>query len=580
MAKFNRYHGITLAANSYIENLVVESVAADIVAVEAGRIFFNDTDKALRFSSLDGGGAVIIEQFATASDMQAHEAAMAANGGAALVGYAGATGSNGEFSVGAGTLAASLGLLVQGIDTDRKTMLDHVADTASTAAGKGAGLVGYEGRATANFTVASGTTKATLDSIVDEINALIANGSASAADVETNYLNKTTAVAQSVQSDVSFARDVTITGNLNVAGATVTVHSEEVTFADNILVLNSNVVSGAPSENAGLAVMRGDEGALNFIQWDELLDAVTIAVWDATANAGAGGFVQKKIADHDYVTVEAVDKINALLTDLADDSAGKGAALVAYAGHTDGSTSVAAGTVDSALDALVAAVEDARNSGGSATQALQTELDATQVAVGLEADGTLAAITGTNYLTGVTTILEGLIALDTKAKANLDAVVAETNRAKSVEGTLTDLNTADKSNLVAAVNEVKAAVTAEANRASGVEGTLADLETADKTDLVSAINSARQELLNGDQSLRDAINAKDFTFQSSVAAVTHTVTHGLGTAFLNFNILVEGDDLKYRNDIVMVTEVDQNTLEITMTESRNIRATVQAVKAL
>jgi len=570
MAKFNRYHGITLAANSYIENLVVESVTADIVAVEAGRIFFNETDKALRFSSLNGGGAVIIETFATAADQAAHEAAMAANGGAALVGFAGTTGSNGEFSVGAKNLQLAIADIIQGVDTDRQSLIDHVTDTASTAAGKGVALSGYEGRATANFTVASGTAKASLDSIIDEINALIANGSASTADVAANYLNKTSTTAQSVEADVTFKRDITVNGNLNVAGSTVTVHSEEVTFADNILVLNSNVVSGTPTENAGLAVQRGDEGALNFITWDESLDAVTIAVDD-----GAGGFVQKKVADHDYVTVEAVDKINTLLADLADDSAGKGAAMIAYAGHTAGGTSVASGDVDSALDAIVVAIESARNSGGSATDALQNELDATQAAAGFEADGTLATISGTNYLNSISTLLEGLVALDVKAKDNVDGIAAETARAKALEGLLADLTTGDKTTLVAAINEVKSLTTSETARAKALEGLLVDLETADKSTLVAAINSARTELVNANQSLKDAINAKLFRFQSSAPAVTHTVTHGLNSAYLNFTALVEGDDGKYRNDIVMITEVDTNTLEVTMTESRNVRMSVQ-----
>jgi hypothetical protein len=580
MAQFNRYHGITLAANSYIENLVVERVAADIVAVEAGRVFYNETDKVLRFSSLNGAGAVVTETVATASDLAARKAELAANAGAAEIGFAGHTGVEGEFAIGAKPVAGALVDLVSGLDKEISDRKDLSADLASQLAGKGVSLVGYEGRSTANYTIPAGTGKAALDSIVDEINALIANGSASQADVQANYLNKTDGTAQTVESDVTFKKDLIVNGNLNVAGATVTVHSEEVTFADNVLVLNSNVVSGAPTENAGLSVMRGDEGALDFIVWDETQDAVTIPVWDATLNAGAGGFAQKKVADHDYVTVEAVDKINQLLTDLADDSAGKGAALVAYAGHTAGSTSVAAGDVDAALDAIVVAIEDARNSGGSATQALQTELDASQAAIGLAADGTLAAVTGTNYINGISTVLEGIVALDGKAKDNADAVAAETARAKGVEGVLTDLTTGDKTNLVSAINEVKAGVTAEKSRAEGVEGDLADLNTADKSNLVAAINSGRSEALNATDTLKTAINDSNASFQSSAPAVTHTIAHGLASPFLNITVLVEGDDGKYRNDIVMITEIDTNTIEVTMTESRNVRASIQSIKDL
>ena len=60
MANFPKFHGITLAANSWIENANFERLAADPVPVSAGRVWFNTTDKALKYSSLDANGAVVI----------------------------------------------------------------------------------------------------------------------------------------------------------------------------------------------------------------------------------------------------------------------------------------------------------------------------------------------------------------------------------------------------------------------------------------------------------------------------------------------------------------------------------------
>lgn len=70
MANFPVFHGVTLAANSYIENLHVEILAADPMPVTAGRIWFNSTDKKFRQSTLDAGGAVIVRTFATEEELQ------------------------------------------------------------------------------------------------------------------------------------------------------------------------------------------------------------------------------------------------------------------------------------------------------------------------------------------------------------------------------------------------------------------------------------------------------------------------------------------------------------------------------
>ena len=59
---------------------------------------------------------------------------------------------------------------------------------------------------------------------------------------------------------------------------------------------------------------------------------------------------------------------------------------------------------------------------------------------------------------------------------------------QQITGDLNDLNTTDKSNLVAAINEVLAAVGTVASDLANTAGALADLNTTDKTNLVSAIN--------------------------------------------------------------------------------------------
>ncbi len=69
------------------------------------------------------------------------------------------------------------------------------------------------------------------------------------------------------------ASGVTVAGNFTVSGTTTTVNSNTVSVADNIVTLNSDA-TGAPTQNAGLEVERGDE-ANTQIRWNEGSDTWT-----------------------------------------------------------------------------------------------------------------------------------------------------------------------------------------------------------------------------------------------------------------------------------------------------------------
>lgn len=63
MSDFPIFHGISLADNSWIENLHVEVLDADPVPLAAGRLWFNSADKVFKYSGLDATGAVIVRTF-------------------------------------------------------------------------------------------------------------------------------------------------------------------------------------------------------------------------------------------------------------------------------------------------------------------------------------------------------------------------------------------------------------------------------------------------------------------------------------------------------------------------------------
>ena len=92
-------------------------------------------------------------------------------------------------------------------------------------------------------------------------------------DVDVSKSNLKTRLAQMNSTDTVYIGDadddttVVIRGTLQVDGTTITTNSETVTFADNILLLNSNAAD-TPTENAGLEVERGNSTNVLF-RWNE-----------------------------------------------------------------------------------------------------------------------------------------------------------------------------------------------------------------------------------------------------------------------------------------------------------------------
>lgn len=102
------------------------------------------------------------------------------------------------------------------------------------------------------------------------------NGTANEVKVTQNGSTFTLAL----HDDVTIPNDLTVTGNLTVSGTTTTVNAETISLADNIIVLNSNA-TGAPTENGGIEVERGDEANVG-IRWNETTDKWQVT-FDGTA---------------------------------------------------------------------------------------------------------------------------------------------------------------------------------------------------------------------------------------------------------------------------------------------------------
>jgi hypothetical protein len=83
-----------------------------------------------------------------------------------------------------------------------------------------------------------------------------------------------------VNDSLTVANNLVVSGNLTINGTTTTINATTLTIADNIIDLNSNV-TGTPTTNAGLRIVRGDEAATQ-LRWNE-----TSKVWQYTADGAS-----------------------------------------------------------------------------------------------------------------------------------------------------------------------------------------------------------------------------------------------------------------------------------------------------
>ena len=101
-----------------------------------------------------------------------------------------------------------------------------------------------------------------------------------------------------VNDNLTVANNLIVSGNLTINGTTTTINATTLTIADNIIDLNSNV-TGTPTTNAGIRVVRGDSAATQ-LRWNE-----TSGVWQYTAD-GATYFNIVGAADTQTLTNKTI----------------------------------------------------------------------------------------------------------------------------------------------------------------------------------------------------------------------------------------------------------------------------------
>jgi hypothetical protein len=109
----------------------------------------------------------------------------------------------------------------------------------------------------------------------------------------------------SEELDANF-NSVVINGDLTVQGTTTTVNTEQVTLADNEIILNSDYAGSSPSENAGITVNRDQAGDKSLL-WNEANDKWSIGAETFQANIFEGDLIGSVFSNDSTMLVDGLN---------------------------------------------------------------------------------------------------------------------------------------------------------------------------------------------------------------------------------------------------------------------------------
>jgi hypothetical protein len=153
------------------------------------------------------------------------------------------------------------------ISTADGVMFDETIDAANTTV---KGVASFD---SGDFSVTSGAV-----ALKDASTGAVLGISATANETTVSRTNGTVTVGLpdnvTIGNSLNVTNSVVIGGDLTVSGNTITVNTETINLADNIIVLNSNE-TGAPSQDGGISIERGTSADKTLL-WDETADKWTV----------------------------------------------------------------------------------------------------------------------------------------------------------------------------------------------------------------------------------------------------------------------------------------------------------------
>ena len=259
-------------------------------------------------------------------------------------------------------------------------------------------------------------------------------GITAAGEIDTSTGNLT---IDSAGGTTTIDDNLVVSGNLTVSGTTTTVNTATLSIADNIVTLNSDFTSGAPTENAGIEVLRGASSTVA-VRWNETNDK-----WETTndgttygnivTTADSGTVTSAMIADGAIVNADVNASAAIAHSKLANATAGQVLLGTTTTGVVTATTISGDITIDGAgTTAIGSGVIVNADVNASAAIAHSKLANATsgQVLLGTTTTGVVTATTVSGDVTidgaGVTAIASGVIV---NADINASAAIALTKLA-------------------------------------------------------------------------------------------------------------------------------------------------------
>lgn len=468
---------IRLLGGSTLSNARIERLAADPVSPLDGQLWYNTTDNVYRgfdgtvvMTFASGGNTALIQ-----TELDNTQTAAGFNADGTLTAFSGS-----NYLVSSETLRAALVAL----DTQLKSASDAAAQAQTEVDAVETALAAEVTRATdaegvlttdlaaevTRATTAEGTlttnlaaevTRATnaeaaiAQDLADEITA---RGLAELAiqneiEAKLNGLKwKTSARAIEINANLSLTGAATVDGVVLADGDRVAVSAQTEPADNGIYVVNTAGAWTRSTDFDGTSPINEINSASFFVEegtsladtgWTQInqvntvgTDAIAFTQFNGATGIGAGAGLYKtgntlEIGEGAGIVVTA-DAIEVALASAGGLGFDGSDAVQVVADGTSLTVSASgvkvSDTLTTEIGALRTDLTSEASTRGTADAALQTELDATQVGAGLAADGTLAAFTGANYVSAADSLRAAVVALDTQAKANADAVAAANTR--------------------------------------------------------------------------------------------------------------------------------------------------------